>query len=69
MFSQEWLRFIIGDGKLPNYGLETISELNYNAKITDWLSVTLDYQFVMNPAYNQDRGPVHAFALRVHTEF
>ena len=61
--------FIIGDGKLPNYGLETIFEINYNAKITDWLSVTPDYQLVMNPAYNQDRGPVHAFALRMHTEF
>jgi high affinity Mn2+ porin len=61
--------FIIGDGKLPNYGLETIFEINYNVKVTDWLSVTPDYQLVINPAYNQDRGPVHAFALRVHTEF
>ena len=61
--------FIIGDGKLPNYGLETIFEINYNAKVTDWLSVTPDYQLVINPAYNQDRGPVHAFALRFHTEF
>ena len=61
--------FIIGDGKLPNYGLETIFEINYNAKITDWLSVTPDYQLVINPAYNQDRGPVQAFALRFHTEF
>ncbi len=61
--------FIIGDGKLPNYGLESILEINYNAKITDWLSVTPDYQLIINPAYNQDRGPVHAFALRMHTEF
>ena len=61
--------FIIGDGKLPNYGLETIFEINYNVKVTDWLSVTPDYQLVINPAYNQDRGPVHAFALRMHTEF
>ncbi|MES2520577.1 MAG: carbohydrate porin [Bacteroidota bacterium] len=61
--------FIIGDGKLPNYGLETILEINYNVKVTDWLSVTPDYQLVINPAYNQDRGPVHAFALRMHTEF
>ena len=61
--------FIIGDGKLPNYGLESILEINYNVKITDWLSVTPDYQLVINPAYNQDRGPVHAFALRMHTEF
>ena len=34
--------FIIGDGRLPNYGLETIFEINYTAKITDWLSVTPD---------------------------
>jgi high affinity Mn2+ porin len=61
--------FIIGDGKLPNYGLETILEINYNVKVTDWLSVTPDYQLVINPAYNMDRGPVHAFALRMHTEF
>lgn len=61
--------FIIGDGKLPNYGLESILEINYNAKITNWLSITPDYQLVINPAYNQDRGPVHAFALRMHTEF
>jgi len=61
--------FIIGDGKLPNYGLESILEINYNIKVNDWLSVTPDYQFVMNPAYNEDRGPVHAFALRIHTEF
>ena len=61
--------FIIGDGKLPNYGLETIIEINYNIKVTDWLSVTPDYQLVINPAYNMDRGPVHAFALRMHTEF
>jgi high affinity Mn2+ porin len=61
--------FIIGDGKLPNYGLESILEINYIAKITDWLTITPDYQLVVNPAYNQDRGPVHAFALRVHTEF
>jgi len=61
--------FIIGDGKLPNYGLETILEMNYNLKITNWLSVTPDYQLVINPAYNQDRGPVNTFALRMHTEF
>lgn len=61
--------FIIGDGKLPNYALESILELNYAAKITDWLTISPDYQFIINPAYNSDRGPVHAFALRFHSEF
>jgi high affinity Mn2+ porin len=60
--------FIIGDGQLPNYGSEQILEINYIAKINDWLTVTPDYQLVNNPAYNKDRGPVHAFALRFHLE-
>ena len=30
--------------------------------------VTLDYQWVQNPAYNRDRGPVSIFAVRVHAE-
>jgi high affinity Mn2+ porin len=27
---------------------------------------TADYQFVKNPAYNRDRGPVSIFGLRLH---
>lgn len=60
--------FIIGDGNL-NYGHEGILETYYNAKLFDNVWVTLDYQFVNNPAYNKDRGPVHAFAIRGHIEF
>ncbi|MFY7890026.1 MAG: carbohydrate porin [Spirosomataceae bacterium] len=61
--------FIIGDGKLPNYSTENILELFYSAKIRDWFTISPNYQFIANPAYNTDRGPVHAFALRVHAEF
>jgi high affinity Mn2+ porin len=57
--------FIIGDGKL-NYGHETIIETYYNAKILKFLWFSFDYQFVKNPAYNKDRGPVHVFGLRAH---
>jgi hypothetical protein len=57
--------FIIGDGKL-NYGHETIIETYYNAKLLKFLSFSFDYQFVKNPAYNKDRGPVHVFGLRAH---
>ncbi len=32
-----------------------------------WL--TFDYQYVVNPAYNPDRGPVSAFAVRIHAQF
>ncbi len=61
--------FIIGDGKLTNYGSESIIEAYYNAKLDKNIFVTADYQFVNNPAYNADRGPVSFFALRAHVEF
>lgn len=60
--------FIIGDGKL-NYGHEEILEAYYNAVITHFFSLTFDYQFVNNPGYNKDRGPVNAFAVRGHVSF
>ncbi|WP_372341156.1 carbohydrate porin, partial [Escherichia coli] len=40
-----------------------------NARFNKFLWVTLDYQFVINPAYNKDRGPVHVFGIRGHVEF
>lgn len=59
--------FIIGDGKLA-YGNEGIIEAFYNAKLSKILWVTLDYQFVCNPAYNKDRGPVNVIGIRGHVE-
>jgi len=59
--------FIIGDGRL-NYGYESIIETFYNARLLNFLWASFDYQFVNNPAYNKDRGPVHVFAIRVHVE-
>src|SRR5205085_6788151 len=60
--------FIIGDGKLT-YGVESVSEFYYQAQIAKSLYAAFDYQFVNNPAYNKDRGPVHVFAIRGHVEF
>ena len=61
--------FIIGDGKLPNYRTEKIVEAYYSAKINKNLFLAGDYQFVQNPGYNADRGPVSVFAIRAHIEF
>jgi high affinity Mn2+ porin len=61
------LGFIIGDGAL-NYGMEFITEAYYRWQVNAWLQLSADYQFVLNPAYNQDRGPVHIFAVRSHVE-
>jgi high affinity Mn2+ porin len=29
----------------------------------------LDYQFIVNPAYNSDRGPASVVAARMHAQF
>ena len=58
---------IIGDGAL-NYGAEEVVELYYKFVPWGWAAFTLDYQFVNNPAYNRDRGPVSVFGGRLHLE-
>lgn len=57
--------FLIGDGKL-NYGTENIVESYYSINPFTNLFISPDYQFVMHPGYNKDRGPVHIVAIRFH---
>ena len=59
---------LAGDGAL-NYGLETNVETYYDAQICNGVHLAFDYQFISNPAYNRDRGPVSVFAARMHWEF
>jgi high affinity Mn2+ porin len=63
------LGILIGDGRLPHPGSERILETYYAAQLAGQVVVTLDYQFVTNPAYNRDRGPVSVFGARVHAQF
>ena len=67
-FAAGGLGILIGDGRLPHYGTEDIVEAYYSAGLTRWLSLSADYQFIENPAYNRDRGPVSAVALRFHAQ-
>jgi high affinity Mn2+ porin len=62
------LGILIGDGQL-NYRRERILETYYAYALNKALTLTADYQFVTNPAYNADRGPVHIFSGRLHGEF
>jgi high affinity Mn2+ porin len=59
---------IIGDGQL-NYRPEQVFEAYYALALNKWATLTLDWQFVVNPAYNTDRGPVSIWATRLHAEF
>ncbi|MBV9238288.1 MAG: carbohydrate porin [Xanthobacteraceae bacterium] len=68
-FNAGGLGLLIGDGQLPRAGLEEIFETYYSYALSSATTLTLDYQFVNNPAYNTQRGPVNAFAVRLHTQF
>lgn len=60
--------FELGDGAL-NYGLENLAELYYSMELKNNLYVTGTYQFIVNPGYNKDRGPVNVLSIRIHAEF
>jgi high affinity Mn2+ porin len=60
---------IIGDGQLPNAGPEQILEAYYSVALFSFAHFTADYQFINNPAYNRDRGPVSVFGLRLHVQY
>lgn len=60
---------IIGDGQLPEAGPEQIIETYYSFAAFSFAHISADYQFVNNPAYNRQRGPVSVFAIRLHAEF
>ena len=62
------LGILVGDGMLPNAGREKIIETYYSFPVFSW-RMTLDYQFIANPAYNRDRGPVSVIGTRLHTQF
>jgi high affinity Mn2+ porin len=62
------LGILVGDGQLPHPGLEQIVETYYQLPVYTW-HVTFDYQYVVNPAYNRDRGPVSVLGVRAQTEF
>jgi high affinity Mn2+ porin len=32
------------------------------------VTATADYQLIVNPGYNRDRGPVSVFSARLHWE-
>ena len=63
------LGILIGEGRLDHYDRENVVEAYYAAKVRDGIQATLDYQFIANPAYNADRGPVSVFGARLHAEF
>jgi carbohydrate-selective porin OprB len=60
--------FQLGDGRL-SYGPEQILETYYSFHVNRHVSLSLDYQFIFNPGYNRDRGPISLPGVRLHVHF
>lgn len=58
----------VGDGYLHQAG-EGVVDAFYSFNLLKALWLTADYQFLWNPGFNADRGPVHILGGRVHAEF
>ncbi|HUJ73918.1 MAG TPA: carbohydrate porin, partial [bacterium] len=58
------LGFILGDGKL-SYGDEMVTEFYYRLQAGTYVQISPDVQYIVNPGYNQDRGPALVLGLRL----
>jgi len=62
------LGVLVGDGRLT-YSPEKVIETYYAFQLVKGFVATADYQLLIDPAYNADRGPVHVFSGRLHASF
>ena len=62
------MTMFLGDGRIAYQG-ERILETYYSFKLFKNTFLSADYQYIRNPAYNSDRGPLSVFGLRAHVEF
>jgi high affinity Mn2+ porin len=65
--------FLLDDGRL-NYATERIIECFYRLQLPEFSSrlrwqLSPDLQFIRNPGFNHDRGPVSFIGLRLHLEY
>lgn len=67
-FAAGGVGILAGDGNL-SYGWKTILETYYDFQIWENLHGAVDYQFISDPAFNRDRGPVLVLGARLHWNF
>ncbi|HXC25393.1 MAG TPA: carbohydrate porin [Gemmatimonadaceae bacterium] len=67
-FAAGGMGILIGDGAL-NYRHEKGLEAYYAYALKRWATLSFDYQYIANPGYNADRGPVPIYAIRTHVAF
>jgi carbohydrate-selective porin OprB len=60
--------FLLGDGNLT-YRREQVLEAYYNLHLWRGAFAAANVQYITNPGYNRDRGPVAVPGVRVHVDF
>ncbi len=60
---------LVGDGQLPHYAPEKVIETYYAVQLWKGFVASADYQLIVAPAYNADRGPAHVFSGRLRASF
>jgi high affinity Mn2+ porin len=62
--------FMIGDGKI-HYATENVVEAYYRFQppVLDFVQITPAIQHIDHPAYNEDRGPLYVYTIRVNMHY
>lgn len=67
------ISYFIGDyasrSQTISYNPERVGEIYYNATVIKNVLAGLNFQHIINPAYNSARGPVNILSFRIHAEF
>jgi high affinity Mn2+ porin len=58
----------IGDGAL-NWAAEKMGEIYYRLHLWKTVALSAEYQKIISPGFNADRGPVNLFGGKFHVEF
>jgi carbohydrate-selective porin OprB len=63
--------FLIGDGALRRYGPENIIEIYYRLQVPRlaFAQISPAIQHIENPGYNEDRGPLYVYTIRVNLHY
>jgi high affinity Mn2+ porin len=64
------LGFLLGDGRL-RYGTENIFEMYYRFEVpyVPFMQISPAIQHVDHPGYNEDRGPLYVYTIRVNLHY
>ncbi len=66
--AQGGIGMLVGDGAL-NYGPEEIFETYYRIQLGRFIQLSPDFQYIENPGYNRDRGPVKVYGMRLRVSY